>query len=166
MEALLASSSQMMLVPLSSSSVIEVHDGTRTMADLPTKNFRKLWNTFDLSPHWSSDKPDMEAMAHHITEGEFSKLPAPFEFKSSAPVKNFHIILILKDDDPGSYSIVKYVTFSQAIGYKTLGAICYGESSNSTPRTRVLVQRRESRYCVGSDSMPTKSRQLCHLAIG
>ena len=131
MEALLASSSQMMLVPLGSSSVIEVHDGTRTMSDLPTKNFRKyvqrVWNTFDLIPHWSGAKPDMEAMAHHITEGQFSKLPPPFGFKSPAPVKHMHLILIPKHDEPGAFSIVKYVTFTQAIGHKTLGAICYGE---------------------------------------
>ena len=145
MEALLASSSQMMLVALGSSSVIEVHDGTRTMADLPTKNFRKyvqrVWNTFGLIPHWSGAKPDMDAMAQLITEGQFSKLPAPFGLKSSAPVKNLHIILIPKDDDPGSYSIVKYVTFSQAIGYKTLSAICYGDAKQFNSPTRVLVQR-------------------------
>ena len=71
-----------MLVPLGSSSVIEVHDGTRTMADLPTKNFRKyvqrVWNTLDLIPHWSGDKPDMDAIGHLITtEGLWIPLPGP-----------------------------------------------------------------------------------------
>ena len=126
------SSVDMVLMPTGMASVVEVTDGTNHLTDLPLKDFRKyvqrVWNAFDLIKGWTGDLPDMEHLATLITEGHYNKLPAPFGLKTPAPVKNMHLIVVPSMETPGTYDIVKYMTFGHSIGYKALGALVYGQA--------------------------------------
>ena len=142
MDALLQSSANLILVPTGVTSVVEVTDGTHTITDIPVKDFRKyvqrVWNSFDVLKGWKGELPDLEHLAALVMDGHFGKLPAPFGLKTPAPVKNMHLIIVPSPETPDCYDIVKYMTFSQSIGYKALGALVYGESKQlDTPEVGV-----------------------------
>ena len=73
-------------------------------------------------------KLDMEKLAALVSDGKFNELPAPFGFKNPAPVKHLHIIFIPSATSTDVYDVIKYMTFSRAVGYKVLFGLCYGNA--------------------------------------
>ena len=69
----------------------------------------------------------MDLLAEQMSTASFDAMPVPFKPKRDAPVKNMHVLVAPSAETPGAVDIVKFMTFSAAIGYKILGTVCHGE---------------------------------------
>ena len=131
MEALMATSSKMTLRLGDVVTPLIVSDGSNTLASLPVKPFRKYvqraWNTFDVIKGWTGELPDMDVLADQMSTASFDAMPVPLKPKHDAPVKNVHVLVAPSVETPGTVDIVKFMTFTEAIGYKLLGTVCHGE---------------------------------------
>ena len=131
MEALLRESQGYSVTVVPAAVLHDNLDKAYELEELPVKPFRRyvqrVWNALDVVDDWQGALPDLEEIRAKVDSGKMAEVPAPFGLKNDVELKSYHLAIIPTALD-GHFKVIKLMTFAQAQGYKTLGAIVQGEA--------------------------------------
>ena len=107
----------------------------------------------------------MTFLAEQMCTASFDAMPAPLKPEHETPVKNRRVLVTPSTDNPYAVAIIKFMTFSEAIGCKILKTTCHGECMQLDVPERG-VRSKSTRVALHRFLLGVDSTHLTPFAIG